>query len=172
MSIVPDCKNENGFSLVEIIAALVIVVIISTVVISRSGSFTTDLVSQTEILKVHLRHAQSLGMIGSDPSAVYGIKCDTNFYWMFKGIDPDLNILMLTDDQRYNTNNDGKLDLTPKKIAIGTAFTVIFDQRGIPYRSYTNETDNDPYSEDLLIDVTKAGDVETITVTLHTGFIP
>lgn len=168
-------NNENGFSLVEIIAVLVIVVIISAVVISRSGSFSADLVSQTEILKVHLRHVQSLGMTGTDSSDVFGIRCDSSFYWMFKGNDPDLNIIMLPDDQRYNTNNDGKLDLAEKKIAIGTAFTVFFDERGIPYSSYTNKTVNTPYAADLVINVTPAGEaapVETITATLHTGFIP
>ena len=164
-------KTIDGFTFVEVIAVLVIVVIISAVVISRSGSFSTDLVSQTDILKTHLRHAQALGMTGTDSSDVFGVKCDTAFYWMFKGNDPDSNIIMLPDDQRYNTGDDGKLSLAQKKIAI-TAFTVFFDQRGIPYSAYTDETANTPYSEDLLINVTKAGDVASITVTLHTGFIP
>ncbi|MFC1877212.1 prepilin-type N-terminal cleavage/methylation domain-containing protein [Thermodesulfobacteriota bacterium] len=163
-------KAIDGFTFVEVIAVLVIVVIISAVVISKSGSFSADLVSQTEILKNHLRYAQTLGMSGTDSSDVFGMKCDTAFYWMFKGNDPDVNIIMLPDDQRYNTGN-GKLDLAVKKIAI-TAFTVFFDQRGIPYSSYPDDTNKVPYSEDLSITVTKAGDVESITVTLHTGFIP
>ncbi len=141
----------------------------------QSGSFSTDLVSQTEILKTHLRYAQTLGMSGTDAGDIFGIKCDTSYYWMFKGNDPDTNIIMLPDDQRYNTNNDGKLDLAEKKIAIGNAFTVFFDQRGIPYSAYTDETANIPFSGDLLINVTPAGEtvpVESITVTQHTGFIP
>jgi MSHA pilin protein MshC len=175
MSLAFDCKNKNGFTLGEVTAVLVILVIISTIIISKSGSFSTDLVSQTEILKTHLRYAQTLGMTGSDSSDVFGIKCDTAFYWMFKGNDPDLNIIMLPDDQRYNTGSDGKLDLAEKKIDIGSAFTVFFDERGIPYSSYTNETTNTPYSGDLSINATPAGEagpVETITVTQHTGFIP
>ena len=175
MSILRVCKKKNGFSLVEVIAVLAILAIISIVIISQSGSFSTDLGSQTEILKGHLRHAQALGMSGSDSSDIFGIKCDSSFYWMFKGNNPDLNIMMLPDDQRYNTNNDGKLDLAEKKIAVGTAFTVFFDERGIPYSAYTNETTNTPYAADLLINVTPAGEaapVETITVTEHTGFVP
>jgi prepilin-type N-terminal cleavage/methylation domain-containing protein len=175
MSILSDCKNKNGFSLVEVIAVLAILAIISMVIISQSGSFSTDVGSQADILRGHLRHAQALGMTGSDSIDVFGIKCDSSFYWMFKGNDPDLNIIMLPDDQRYNTNNDGKLGLAEKKIAIGTAFTVFFDERGIPYSAYTNEAVNTPYAADLLINVTPAGKaapVETITVTQHTGFIP
>lgn len=175
MPMLSHYKNIHGFSLVEVIAALVIIVIISTIIISQSGSFSADLVSQTDILRTHLRHAQALGMAGSDASSVFGIKCDTAFYWMFKGNDPDINIVALPDDPRYNTNGDDKLDLAQKKIAVGTAFTVFFDERGIPYSSYTSESAKTPYAEDLLIQVTPAGEaspVETITVTQHTGFIP
>jgi prepilin-type N-terminal cleavage/methylation domain-containing protein len=175
MSIVFYFKNNNGFSLVEVIVALAIIAIVSTIVISKSGSFSTDLVSQTEILKTHLRHAQILGMSGTDSSDVFGIKCDTFYYWMFKGTDPDFNPIMLPDDQRYNTGNDGKLDLVEKKIAIGTAFTVFFDERGIPYSAYSDASTNTPLVSDLTINVTPAGEVsptEPITITQHTGFIP
>ena len=170
-----DCKNKNGFSLAEVTVTLVIIAIVSTIIISKSGTFSTDLVSQTEILKTHLRHVQALGMTGTDSSDIFGMKCDTAFYWMFKGNDPDVNVIMLPDDQRYNTGNDGKLDLAEKKIAIGTAFTVFFDRRGIPHSAYTDETTNTPYAADLVINVTPAGEagpVEPITITQHTGFIP
>jgi prepilin-type N-terminal cleavage/methylation domain-containing protein len=175
MSLSFDFKNKNGFSLAEVTITLVIIAIISTIIISKSGTFSTDLISQTEILKTHLRHAQILGMSGTDSSDVFGIKCDKAFYWMFKGNDPDVNIIMLPDDQRYNTGNDGKLDLTEKKIAIGTAFTVFFDQRGIPYSAYSDASTNTPLASDLTINVTPAGEVsptESITLTQHTGFIP
>ncbi len=175
MSLAFHCKNKNGFTLFEIIAVLAILVIISTVIISQSGSFSADVGSQAAILRGHLRHAQALGMSGSDSSDIFGIRCDSAYYWMFKGNNYDLNIIMLPDDQQYNTNNDGKLDLAEKKIAIGTAFTVFFDARGIPYSAYTNETTNTPYAADLVINVTPVGGgapVETITVTQHTGFIP
>jgi prepilin-type N-terminal cleavage/methylation domain-containing protein len=177
MSLSFDFKNKNGFSLAEVTITLVIIAIISTIIISKSGTFSTDLISQTEILKTHIRHAQALGMTGADSNDIFGIKCDTAFYWMFKGTDPDLNlnIIMLPDDQRYNTGNAGKLDLTEKKIAIGTAFTVFFDQRGIPYSAYSDASTNTPLASDLTINVTPAGEVsptESITLTQHTGFIP
>ncbi len=172
MSLSFDFKNINGFSLVEVIVALAIIAIVSTVIISRSGRFSTDLVSQTEILKTHIRHAQALGMTGADSNDIFGMRCDTAFYWMFKGTDPDVNIIMLPDDQRYNTGNDGKLDLAEKKIAIGTAFTVFFDQRGIPL---SDAATNIPLVSNLTINVTPAGEVsptEPIIITQHTGFIP
>ena len=175
MSMALDCKNNDGFSFVEVIAVLAILVVISAVIISRSGSFSTDLVSQTEILKTHLRHAQTLGMSGTEASDIFGMKCDTAFYWMFKGIDPDSNIVMLPDDQRYNTNDDGKLDLRRKKIDINSQFTIFFGHRGIPYSAYTSETSNTPLASDFSITVTPDGEAsptKIVTITQHTGFIP
>ena len=175
MSLSFDFKNKNGFSLAEVIITLVIIAIISTIIISKTGTFSTDLISQTEILKAHIRHAQALGMTGADSNDICGVKCDTAFYWMFKGNDPDTNIIMLPDDQRYNTGNDGKLDLAEKKIAIGTTFTVFFDPRGIPYSAYSDASANTPLVSDLTINVTPAGEVsptEPIIITQHTGFIP
>jgi len=168
-------KAIEGFSFVEVIAVLVIIVIISAVVITKSGSFSTDLVSQTEILKTHLRYAQTMGMSGTDSNDIFGLNCTGGFYWMFKGTNPANNIIMLPDDQQYNTGNDGKLNLSKKKIAIATDFIVYFDQRGIPYSAYTDETTNTPYPSDLTISVTPLGEAsptESIILTQLTGFIP
>lgn len=168
-------KAHGGFTLGEVIAVLAIVAIISAVIISRSGSFSADLPAQTEILKTHLRYAQNLGMAGSTSADIYGIKCDTNFYWLFKGIDPDANIINLLDDPRYDTGNDGKLDLSEKKIDINTAFEIFFDDHGIPYTVYTDENTNTPLASDFTIIVRPDGEAsptETITITQHTGFIP
>ena len=163
---------NDGFTLGEVITVLAIIAIISAVIISRTGSFSADLPAQTEILKAHLRYAQNLGMSGSTPADIYGIKCDTNFYWLFKGTNPDTNIVPLLDDPRYDTGDDGKLDLSEKNIDI-TAFEIFFDQRGIPYTRYVSATDNDPLEEsDFDIVVSLDGDNETITITQYTGFIP
>jgi len=169
------CKTTHGFTLVEVIVVLVILMIVGTVIVSQSGTYSTDLVTQTEILKTHLRYAQAMGMGGSDDDHVFGIKCDTQYYWMFKGADPDSNIVMLLDDQRYNTNNDGKLDLSRKQIDINSGFTIFFDARGIPYSAYANGSSNTPLDSDFNITVTPDGETsptETITITQHTGFVP
>jgi prepilin-type N-terminal cleavage/methylation domain-containing protein len=171
----PRLKAINGFTFVEVIAVLVILVIISSVIISRSSTGSTDMVLQTEILKTHIRYAQSMGMTGTNSDDVYGIKCNTSFYWMFKGTDPNINIVTLLDDQRYNTNNDGKLDLSKKKIDVSNPFTLFFDQRGIPYNSYTSETTNTPLPADFSFTITPDGEVSPsriVTITQHTGFIP
>jgi prepilin-type N-terminal cleavage/methylation domain-containing protein len=168
-------KDNHGYTLVEIILVMVIIVIIATVVIARSRDLSTSLISQTEIMKTHLRYAQTLAM-SAGGSDVFGIKCSAspNEYWLFKGTNPNSNILKLTDDASYDIGiADNKLDLAQKNIQAST-FTVFFDNRGIPYSTYTDETSNIPLSPDLTVSVTPTGEaspIQTITITELTGFI-
>ena len=167
-------KETKGFTLIEVILVMVIIVIISALIITRSRDLSTGLISQTEIMKTHLRYAQTLAM-SAGGSAVFGIKCSAtpNEYWLFQGTDPDSNILKLTDDASYDIDGNDKLDLAAKNIQAG-AFTVFFDGRGIPYSAYTDESTNTPLSPDLSISVVPAGggSAQTITITELTGFIP
>lgn len=167
-------KGSKGFTLLEIILVMVIIVIVSTIIITRSRDLSTGLISQTDIMKTHLRYAQTLAM-SAGGSDVFGIRCVAapNEYWLFRGPDPNSNILKLTDDASYDIDGDDKLDLAPKNIQVG-AFTVFFDHRGIPYSAYTDESTNTPLSPDLVITVQPSGggSSQTITITELTGFIP
>jgi prepilin-type N-terminal cleavage/methylation domain-containing protein len=168
-------NGNDGFSFVEVIVVLVILVIVSALIVTGASRTSADLTTQTEVLKNQLRHAQALAMGGMDSNDIFGIKCDTNFYWLFKGTDPDSNIAGLFDDRGYDTNNNNKLSLSAKKIAIATAFTVFFDNRGIPYSMYSDETSNTPFANDLMITIKPVGaasPTQSITITQHTGFIP
>ena len=166
-------KDDSGFTLIEVILVMVIITLISVVVISRSRDLSTGLISQADIMKTHLRYAQTLSM-SAGGSDIFGIKCSANKYWLFH-TDPDINtnIMKLTDDASY-MDADDKLVLAVKNIQ-ASPFTVFFDHRGIPYSAYTDETSNTPLSPDLTISVTPTGEVspvETITITELTGFIP
>jgi MSHA pilin protein MshC len=167
-------KGSRGFTLLEIILVMLIIVIVSTVIITRSRDLSAGLISQTDIMKTHLRYAQTLAM-SAGGSDVFGIRCvaTPNEYWLFRGPDPNSNILKLTDDASYDIDGDDKLDLSQKNIQT-TVFTVIFDRRGIPYTAYTDESNNTPLSPDLNITVTSSGggSSQTITITELTGFIP
>ena len=51
-------RNSNGFTLIEIIAVLVILLILAAIAVSRSMSTQNDLIPQADIVKSHLRFAQ------------------------------------------------------------------------------------------------------------------
>jgi len=167
-------ESNDGFTFIEVIAVLVILAIISAVIIGKGGDPAPELISQTSIFKSHLRYAQSMAMGKNSPDDIFGIRCDASDYWLFQGTDSNVNIIMLPDDNTFNTGGDNKLDLAAKGISIA-AFTVFFDQKGIPYAAYTDTTSNTPLSADLTLAVTPAGagsPTESVTITQHTGFVP
>lgn len=167
-------KEAKGFTLVEVILVMLIIVVVSILIITRSRDLSTNLISQTDIMKTHLRYTQTLAM-SAGGSDVFGIRCVAapNEYWLFKDPDPNTNIMKLTDDASYDIDSDDKLDLAQKKVQ-ASAFTVFFDGRGIPYTAYTDASTNTPLSPDLTISITPVGGgaAQTITITELTGFIP
>ena len=63
--------NIRGFTLIEIVAVLVIILILSAIAVSRSLSTNNELISQTDIVKSHLRFAQLKAL--QDDLNVWGI---------------------------------------------------------------------------------------------------
>jgi prepilin-type N-terminal cleavage/methylation domain-containing protein len=65
-------SDNKGFTLIEIIAVLIILGIMAAVAVSRMGSNDSDLIPQADIIKSHLRFAQ-LKALSDDTSASWGI---------------------------------------------------------------------------------------------------
>ena len=164
-------SSQNGFTLLEIIAMLVIVGILTAVAVSRINNFDAEVIAGADALKMHLRYAQTMAM-NSNPNTgdetVWGIKCDGTSYWLFNGINPDVNIVFLPDDEKY-INGDRKINLTQKKIIV-TSFIVHFDNRGIPYYSYP-DTQWGGMSI-TVAPISGSGTTVDINITPFTGYIP
>ncbi len=160
-------SDQRGFSLIEIIAVLVVLGITAFVVISGLiGTSDMDRAVQDTVVKNHIRYAQSAAMKRGD---VWGIKCDGTDYWLFRSTNPDATTNQFTLPSEENV----KVSLAGKKITLG-AFTVFFDAAGKPYTAYTNPTTNSPVVTALTIAVNSvpAGAGSTIIITPETGFIP
>ena len=157
-------RDQTGFSPLEVLVVLIIIGIISVMVIGRSDIGQTDLLAQTEVIKSHIRYAQSRSM---NSDRIWGIRCDATHqsYWLFVDGDPDD-----ANNQRTLPGEEAKIvDLNRFKLTL-TAATLSFDDRGRPC------DDNDgtqPIEDDLLLTLSAGGGANTtIRVTRNTGFIP
>ena len=163
------CK-QSGFTIMEIIVVLIVMSIITAFSISRGLNPENKLSIQTEVLKTHLRHAQSRALNSTIP---WGIRTNAggDVYWLFRYQDPTVITVNLPGE------SNSTISLASEGITI-SAGTYSFDSRGRPY--YTDETGEPAAAgtaltdlgSDQAITLTKASANEIITITKSTGFIP
>jgi prepilin-type N-terminal cleavage/methylation domain-containing protein len=135
MIVIKMHKNENGVTILEIIAVLAIVGILAAVAVNRTVNVVPELYTGADTLRMHLRYAQTLAM-NSTPAAqgvpvIWGISGNANSYWLFQGTNA-ANYKRLPEDEKY-VNADKTINLPAKKISLSGNFTVFFDDHGIPY---------------------------------------
>ena len=163
-------RTESGFTFIEILVVLIVMGIVTAFAIGRGMNPNTGLSVQTEVLKTHLRHAQSRALNSNIP---WGIRTNGagNSYWMFQYQDPAVVTVQLPGESNSTVN------LASSGITM-TVGTYSFDSRGIPY--FTDETgvpaatgtSLSDLGADQTITLLKSGQTENITITKHTGFVP
>ncbi|KUG21670.1 type iv pilin pila [hydrocarbon metagenome] len=146
-------KNQRGFTMIEVISVLLIIAIIAVVAVVRlSNTSSYDLASQLEVLKTHLRLAQTRAMSASSPWGICFSSSTT--YYMFEGEGS-------TTPVPISGENSATVDLTTKKSALSVTSTATIPR--VTFNAYGS-----PGNATLTI-TTNGGD---ITVTKNTGFIP
>ena len=144
----PQILTRQGFTIIEVIAALLIIGILTAVVASRIIDNSAEVVAESEIIKAHLRFVQSRAM-NSDVS--WGIRFDGSSY------------TMLTNNLTSNgllPNESTATHTLAKGNASASTNPVIFDQWGSP--GLTNIT----------VTVTDGSSSRNFIITKNTGFIP
>lgn len=148
-------RNERrGFSLVEVITVLIVIGIVAAFVIVRMmDTSTADLTSQVDVIKNHLRYAQSRAMATASP---WGVTFATGkTYFLFKGSAPSTPVVFPGED-------NATVDLSAKKSAL-TITSASAAPQTITYDAYGSPGNT-------TITVTTNGG--NIIVTKNTGFIP
>jgi prepilin-type N-terminal cleavage/methylation domain-containing protein len=156
-------RNNHGFTLVEIIAVLVLMSIIAAGVLG--GSMNTDQIDRAaQVAKVrnHIRYAQAMALKRSDK--IWGIKCDGSAYWFFEGTNPDDGASQLP----FPGVTSSQILLADINVTM-SGFELYFDKYGRPYTAYTDETSNTPVSTGNPLSITISG--VTLSVTPETGLI-
>ena len=140
------CGNNSGFTMIEIIAVLVILGIIAAVAVTRIVSTLDYKVTvEKDILKTHLRYVQLRALSDDKP---WGMSFAGSAYTALRN----------GNVAPYNLPNENSPTHTlPDGITV-TGSTVTFDEWGSPGSSN--------------IDLTMSAGGGTITITKNTGFIP
>jgi len=143
--------------MIEIIAVLLLMAIVSAVVINRYMVSDTDLITRTEVIKAHIRYAQSRAL---NTNVIWGIRLAETQYGLFKN-DGTVSMVKLPGE-----------DSTAITMPAGTSVTtgiISFDDWGKPY---TDATATNAQSGDLTITITGSSGTRTFVITQNTGFIP
>ena len=153
------CSNDKGFTLIEIIAVLIIIAIVAAVVLSRGTSTAeVDLKAKAEVIKGHIRFVQMRAMnmtsATSGCNAPFGMAALGVKYYMFKDCTIGSNVVL------PGAESSSGVDLPS-----GSTFpTFSFDNWGSPFPS----ADGTGVSSD--INLTIGG--ETIKITKNTWYVP
>jgi prepilin-type N-terminal cleavage/methylation domain-containing protein len=161
--------EPRGFTLIEIIAVLMVLGVIAAIVINRAmDTASTNRVAQESVIKNHIRFAQATAM---KQGMVWGIKCDGTDYWLFRTNAPDT----VANQRPLPEESIAKINLANKNITVST-FTVFFDEIGRPYTAYTDAATNTPVSTANPLSITvnsiPASAPVTFGITPETGFMP
>jgi len=165
-------KNSRGFTMIEIIAVLIVIAILGTTAMI-SGVYSTsdyDLTSQADILESHLRYAQTRamntdivwGIDFSGPTTYSFFKYDTDNGKVFVDLPGEDTSTVVFQDQNGN----------PTGMTVTGGIIVSFDSWGKPYTGEPPErTLQNEGAGWRTITLSYEGNTETIRITNNTGFI-
>lgn len=150
-------QNNGGFTLIEVIAVLVVLSIVSVVFATRLIGTDTELIAAADVIKTHLRYAQARAM---SSNVIWGIDFKGNTYAMFKNKNGDATV----DADEAVALPGEDFDTISLPSGISATEIVAFDSWGKPCSDAGAGT---PYSADNVITIGTL----SITITKNTGFI-
>ncbi|MCX6224406.1 MAG: type II secretion system protein [Bacteroidia bacterium] len=170
------CRNNKGFTLIEVIAVLVILAIVSAVAISRAtGTSEAKLQAEVDTLKGHLRYAQYLAMndIYTSDATAPGYATRTQWGINITGT-TSYNLVKYVGGasvaHTFTLPGDSSATHTFESpvTAMVTTALVLFDEWGSPYSDTATKL---PGTSSITIATLNPGG-QAITIIPETGFIP
>lgn len=151
--------STDGFTVIELIAVLVMISVISAIILGRVGNIRADLDARTDTLKAHLRYAQSRAM---DSGLIWGIRYTGTGYFLFSFNGSSESAIRIPDEENVI------VDLSGDGISLGAFQAISFDSWGSPY---ANATGTGSSAGQTIVVSAGSNPLNSITVTKNTGFI-
>lgn len=156
-------EHSRGFTIVEIIAVLALISLLTLTILARQRTTNTNLAARTQVLKAHLRYAQSRAM---DSDNAWGIEFtnDGNRYRLFRG-DTQNAVRQLPGEDA------GPVDLAASGLSVDEGDLIVaFDTWGRPCSDAAAST---LYAADQTLTLSDTdGNTDSVTITRNTGYIP
>lgn len=170
--------NRQGFTMIEMVAVLIVMAIVSVLVVSRYTTGSDELIAETDALKSSLRYAQIQSMQDdTDTNPVkWGIhlSSDGGSYVLYKNNDSAEaeNVMIpakLPDAEKDPPPVNKHFLQKGVQIKSGQNTTINFDKWGRPV-----DASGTPLTADIdnLILSQRGTDADPIVVTKNTGYIP
>ena len=173
------CGNKSGFTMIEVVAVVIILGILTAVAVSRISSNQNNLIAATDTLTSHLRLAQARAMntsqdTGSGVQSVWGVRfVSATQYHLFYCADASAcDPTIATNQQAFPGAGSIMMDLTEKKVQVTNNAGVVilaFNRFGTPY---TDAALTVLLANQLIFTVQdNNGVTKTINLTPQTGMI-
>jgi len=144
-------KNNGGFTLIEMIAVLIILAIIAAVAVTRGMSTQNDLYPQADTVKTHLRFAQMKAL--NDDVNTWSMAFTSHSYSLSCAGSNCPSPTIQLPSESSNTHN------FPSDVTVSSAITITFDRWGSPGGS------------NAVVNLTQGSQTIAITVGANTGYI-
>ena len=168
------CSDRKGFTLLEVVAVLVIMIIITAVALTRLVSNQNNLVAATDTLTSHLRLAQAKAMNTDAPTANTSSSWGVSFssstqYYLFNCANA-IGCTPATNQKSFPGGGNIIMDLTKQGVQVTNgALILAFDRFGTPYSDAALTT---PLAAQLTLTLKdNNGNTKTINITPQTGMI-
>ena len=131
-------RNNQGFTLVEIVVVLLLISIIAATFFTRSITFPqVSYTGQVEKIQNHIRYAKALAMKQSITDELWGISCADNHYWLFHIADryhppEDAEGDVLLSPITMPGEKNEKVSLSAMGVTL-SPFSLYFDKYGRPF---------------------------------------
>ncbi len=149
----------RAFTLIEVMAVLVLLSILSLMFLPKMSDMDEDAVSVTEVLKTRLRYAQIRSL---NNMSVHGVRSTGSSYWLFYNGD--------LDNRELFPGATSTTITLPAGVSMD-AFIVSFDSRGVPYTDAGANAGSELAAGSAAASITVGGKAGAVRITPGTGYI-